>query len=650
MRDPSSAAIILPLHEEPPFSHKRYDILGKRKKRGQWGVIYDVRDKVTDTSYVAKRISLTKISKKQKEERGLDERDIILKEFTKLDPPENVLGTWVEECDNGELFLLSKPYEGDLEELITNEKGDRSYLNNGLSSSQIFSWVTDMIHGNSGFHKKYEEPHCDLKPDNYFFDSLKHLCQADSGTKTGSSILSDNVTRARMGFIYTRAPENFKDSSRPELRSDVWSLGSNIYRLLTGKYILEDELDNAKDPDKFINSLDDKVLDSIIQKKLEHIPRKLRKFLSRALTTQTKGRNKRYENSMEMESAWDKTLQKMSPWHFVKSSLRLLAVPVIAGALYAATLLNTVPEVNNSYPINSNVDPESFEVTNSYADLDVMMYSKHKQLRNPKWVEVLKNEKLWPSLELYFSNLPDSLQHPLNLLGSIGFEGYDTKYFRVWTSKKGHVGEESSTGYTLMGYNPTIPEDIPEGATINLEIRIFNPDSTALNEYYKWHKDGTKLSFSSPTEYLCTKKISIHVAKKGQSIKEQVVFGGTEDYFTKQIRMVSSLGCFEDVDKSLKYVIRMPATGMIYSDKSSDNVANVSTLNPFSDLPKDSSLNDVQLIAFKDNRLVYQTFFPVRNPSPRSYSWDPVVPDTGFATRIQKYAKDTKELIKRYGK
>jgi len=284
----TSEAKILPFSSDKPLTIGRYTVIDKRRKRGNWGIAYNVYDPVTKTRFVAKRYDPSETALHQLAERGLELDDITRNEFTGLNAPEKVVQSFVE-LDNNKPFLIMPPFRGDLEELITNDDSSKNYLGNGLSISEITSWITDMTKSLSGFHKRYNEAHGDIKPDNYFYGLEDNdgniidngLWLGDSGTKTGSSTLSQNESRARMGSIYTRAPENFRDGSRPEMRSDVSATGTTIFKLLTGKFMFEDELDNSKDPNKYMSSLDNKILDSMIKKKLEVVPRNFRKFLYR---------------------------------------------------------------------------------------------------------------------------------------------------------------------------------------------------------------------------------------------------------------------------------------------------------------------------------------------------------------------------------
>jgi len=96
---------------------------------------------------------------------------------------------------------------------------------------------------------------------------------ADKGTATCDTQLSGANPRDNIGTGNIRAPELYKEKSRPKQKSDAWSLGCDLYRFVTGEYPFQEEI--AKDP-SFLSKISAKSLDKLVRKKTRKIPRLLR--------------------------------------------------------------------------------------------------------------------------------------------------------------------------------------------------------------------------------------------------------------------------------------------------------------------------------------------------------------------------------------
>ncbi len=317
-----------------PFDHDRFEILNVIN-RGCWGIAYDVRDLVTDSLMVAKDYDPTQTARRQLKERQLTLNGVIKNEYTEMRAPDGIVPTWIEKDKNGKLFLIMPKYERDFESVL-NRNDYKRKLNDGLSLDDILKWSSYVATSISGYHKEYEEAHCDIKPDNIFVDKKRKLWLGDSGTSTGTSQLSIDAKRSNMGFIYTRAPENFKKDAKPSERSDVWSFGSLVYRMFTGKYLLEDELDNAVDPTKYIEGLDTKMAKVLVNNKLKAVPKPYRKFLKKCLSFE---KYSRYDSGVEMKKAWDETIANLDPYHHILSQTKKYVFPAIAAGILAMGII-----------------------------------------------------------------------------------------------------------------------------------------------------------------------------------------------------------------------------------------------------------------------------------------------------------------------
>ena len=106
--------------------------------------------------------------------------------------------------------------------------------------------------------------------------------------------------RDNMGNVMTRAPECFYKGSHPERTSDVWSFGSLLTRMLTGKYLLEDEVGKSGDVGEFYRSMDADYVEKVISEQLErsNIHEDVKGFIQKCARVDP---SNRYANAMEME-------------------------------------------------------------------------------------------------------------------------------------------------------------------------------------------------------------------------------------------------------------------------------------------------------------------------------------------------------------
>ena len=71
--------------------------------------------------------------------------------------------------------------------------------------------------------------HCDLKPSNVLLDSREQIRLADFGQARLSTEAGPAV-----GTLFYMAPEQTEPNARPDVRSDIYSLGALLYTMLTG--------------------------------------------------------------------------------------------------------------------------------------------------------------------------------------------------------------------------------------------------------------------------------------------------------------------------------------------------------------------------------------------------------------------------------
>ncbi len=221
-----------------------YDIQKALGKETWKGVVLG-RKKTDGSSWALKFYEPSETARKQAEERSLTLEEFWRKEvlgglnrgYT------NLAFNTLERADNGTVFLA--------EEYIDRFLSDYLEVQPSLTRDEVLSVAKGLAQGLADMHR-HGFTHGDLKPENigYTLDEIVKI--SDYGT---SSVFSKEQKNRRdnMGHLQTRAPENFREGSKPTPSSDVWSFGAMIYRLITGEYPFEEELKNNPDYFKGIN-------------------------------------------------------------------------------------------------------------------------------------------------------------------------------------------------------------------------------------------------------------------------------------------------------------------------------------------------------------------------------------------------------------
>ncbi len=218
------------------FSSDRYALL-EQAGRGCWGVVYKALDnEAGEDKLVAIKVhEPNDTARRQMVERELTLLDAVKKEGKELKACANVVPRKIEKDRNGRYFIVMPYYEKFFSDVIEEK---------GLPIEQIMGYARDIANGISEIHKYYGMVHCDIKPDNIAVDEDGKLLISDLGTSTFSSMGSSNK-RDHMGHIYTRDPLLFRQGAHPQKFCDLYSFGSLLYKMFTGKYLFEEEIDKA---------------------------------------------------------------------------------------------------------------------------------------------------------------------------------------------------------------------------------------------------------------------------------------------------------------------------------------------------------------------------------------------------------------------
>jgi len=211
--------------------------------QGAWGTTYRAEDiKLKGEPIAVKVLNPTSTAKEQADYREIDiEENFILKEARRgLEACGHLVRRYAgEDIENGISYIVMNLYGKTLQDDVA--KGtDRT-------RPLALDWMSDITTGIAEYHDIYLGPHCDIKPDNIVIDNWrKKLLLTDFGSSTSTSAAPSQGPRDNMGFIYTRAPRNFKKAEHPKRSYDCYAAGSLLFKFFTGKYILEEEIDKAR--------------------------------------------------------------------------------------------------------------------------------------------------------------------------------------------------------------------------------------------------------------------------------------------------------------------------------------------------------------------------------------------------------------------
>ena len=211
------------------------------------------------------------------------------------------------------------------------------------------------------FHTILGRAHGDGKPENIPLDNKHQFALFnDLGSSTYLAKRKDGKPRDNIGFLYTRAYELFKEKRKglwgkeeevhPSERSDIFTFASLAYRLFTGKYLWEDELQKAENPDKYFEGLGARKIESVLKKKLGKVPRSYRNFLRNCGSFYEYDRP---QNGEELKNGLEKILKREDRMGMIKDGLAKhgpkAVWPLSLGALLAIGSL--LPEPKDTVPI-----------------------------------------------------------------------------------------------------------------------------------------------------------------------------------------------------------------------------------------------------------------------------------------------------------
>jgi serine/threonine protein kinase len=183
---------------------------------------------------------------------------------------------WLED-NNGQAFVVMPPYTDSLADLITKDD-ERLHFGNGISENVLFEYLTSIANSLDEMHNVTDDGsgfvHNDIKEANYMFDRITgRLLLNDFGTARRrkdlvkreydyshweclddereyievATLADSEVIRKNIFWTYTRPPGYYVGQVDVNTSMDCHSAANLMYRLFTGKYVFEDEIDAVKD-------------------------------------------------------------------------------------------------------------------------------------------------------------------------------------------------------------------------------------------------------------------------------------------------------------------------------------------------------------------------------------------------------------------
>ena len=265
-----------PSNLELLIDSERYE-LKELLGRGCWGVVYAAYDKILEEEVAIKILSPNQIGLEQMNYRKLDEFNAMRKEGGKLTACANIVPRRFELDKKGKPFIVMPKYNKFFSNILkdafdsrssrkaSKALGEKKLFGSGLSIDEIIKYSRDIVNGIAEIHKVYKKAYCDLKPDNLALDNDGKLLISDMGTSTYASFAITSAPRDNMGFLYTRSPRLFIEGEHPKKSSDSYAFGCLLYKMFTGEYPFEKEINEAmkkgglKEVKKFMNNFYERI-------------------------------------------------------------------------------------------------------------------------------------------------------------------------------------------------------------------------------------------------------------------------------------------------------------------------------------------------------------------------------------------------------
>lgn len=294
---------------------------GRRLGLGCWGVVDEYMDPAGQ-KWAIKRFKPNDIAIKQMQERKWTEEDVMRREAIPLDAAHHYLVPRIIERDKSGTLYVGMPVfsEGTLDERLEffSQNGNLpEVLGIGRDIADALSCLHSMQGVDGDLWKVYERrAHGDVKPSNVLLKDGKAFL-TDFGSSTCISIGGTGDVRGKHGDVNYRAPECFKENAKPSARADIWSLGSVLYRAITGEEIY--------DSNPGFVGLNREEAEKLIRRRLKKAPRKVRKFLGKCLGYSELDR---YFDGGAALSELEKVIENLDGWKAFKKHVKKWTLPL----------------------------------------------------------------------------------------------------------------------------------------------------------------------------------------------------------------------------------------------------------------------------------------------------------------------------------
>jgi serine/threonine protein kinase len=330
-----------------------FDIVKEIGQHGQNSQVFLAHDRQLDCPIAVKKIPKSKFSNPDK----------FFEEAKRLNGSEhhNVMPIKFGAVDADYIYLVMPFYpNGSLKDLITKRF---------LTVREILRYSLQFLTGLHHIHVK-GFIHFDIKPDNILLTKNNEAVVADFGVAKNMDLFG---TAENDAFYYKHIPPEYFKTSKHTMLFDIYSAGLTLYRLCNGNQSFYDQLSSI-DRSRFKFAVEmGRFPDR--DRFLYHIPRRLKKIIKKALSTDPSDRQATVLEMLNELSNVDEFLD----WKYSKTAdtevwekeddERIISINLkkLANSLYELTTTKTIKASNNTTRVpdgcNKNLRADSVEQT-----------------------------------------------------------------------------------------------------------------------------------------------------------------------------------------------------------------------------------------------------------------------------------------------
>ena len=451
-------------------------------------------------------------------------------------------------------------------------------------------------------------------------------------------------------------------------KSEIYSLGKNMYFSLTGEHIFE------FDPDKRTavvrttgeSLLDEKGLlktqryEQVLKSSIKNLPGKVRKYrrlIRKCLTLDEKQRYNSIDNLVNDFAA------KSQPgfWQKLKSAWKPVTATLLSAALASFIIGGTILKNNNQtfhdalqdsnkYKIESAWNGEGLEISNNLIEFAVEASNqKDDKINYPEnnFIKTMPGDKLFLTVTANEMPRPNNEGTALpRFKGAAYIEGFSPQE-DLYLSTRPHNATDIYDMDFYMGNGSEfvmikVPEEIQDGTHI-LAVELYAPIEKKVIEENKYHKDTfKKIKFMQPGKVISRKRIPLVIGDLADRVNVKWI---KLDY-SESIGM-HDLGDgkeeYPKINPSLNYIVSIVEEGFKIEKQSNQNFSS-NTYSTILHLPNSTNTDErtLQIVAKDGNQVIGYTFVPIRRTEVGDsyFWWELSIPDKDFSKRIIEYRKN----------